>query len=195
VSGGSVAGAPAGTAGPGWAGGRLGGGRERRPLLRRLALDLSAVLVISGCLVVTDAVVTLVWQEPLTALIGSIRQSQLDQRLLSSQSAALSALDRQALATLRTPRRIAYLARRERQHAVTGEAIGRIRIPRIGVSLLVVQGTDTSSLEKGPGHYPSTSFPGLGQTMAIAGHRTTYQAPFRHLDALHPGDQIVVRMP
>jgi len=186
VSGRSVAGAPAS---------RLGGGRERRPLLRRLALDLSAVLMISGCLVVTDAVVTLVWQEPLTALIGSIRQSQLDQRLLNSQSAALSAVDRHALATLRTPRRIAYLARRERQHAVTGEAIGRIRIPRIGVSFLVVQGTDTSSLEKGPGHYPSTSFPGLGLTMAIAGHRTTYLAPFRHLDALHPGDQIVVRMP
>jgi sortase A len=156
---------------------------------------VSAVLLISGCLVVIDAVVTLLWQEPLTALIGSIRQGQIDQRLLTGQSTTLSAIDRQALASLRTPRRIAYLARRERRHAATGEAIGRIRIPRIGSSFLVVQGTDTTSLQKGPGHYPTTSFPGLGQTMAVAGHRTTYQAPFRHLDALRPGDQIVIRMP
>jgi sortase A len=185
VSGG-VAGAPAF---------RLGGGRERRPLLRRVALDLSAVLVISGCLVVIDAVVTLLWQEPLTALIGAIRQGQIDQRLLSSQNTSLSTVDRNALATLQTPRRIAYLARRERQHAVSGEAIGRIRIPRIGVSFLVVQGTDSTSLQKGPGHYPTTSLPGLGQTVAVAGHRTTYLAPFRRLDALRRGDQIMMRMP
>lgn len=192
---GGAAGAPAGTAGPGWPGGHLGGGRERRPLLRRLALDLSAVLVISGLLVVADAVVTLLWQEPLTALIGEIRQSQVDQRLLSDHNGSLSLVDRNALATLGTSRRIAFLARRERRHAVTGEALGRIRIPRIGANFLVVQGTDTGSLEKGPGHYPSTPLPGLGQTVAVAGHRTTYLAPFRHLDALRPGDQVVMRMP
>lgn len=183
---GGVAGAP---------GFHLGGGRERRPLLRRLALDLSAVLVISGLLVVADAVVTLLWQEPLTALIGEIRQSQVDQRLLSDQNGSLSLVDRNALATLGTSRRIAFLARRERRHAVIGEALGRIRIPRIGANFLLVQGTDTGSLEKGPGHYPSTPLPGLGQTVAVAGHRTTYLAPFRHLDALRPGDQVVMRMP
>jgi sortase A len=59
----------------------------------------------------------------------------------------------------------------------------------------VVQGTDYTSLEKGPGHYPSTAFPGLRQTVAIAGHRTTYLAPFRHIDALNPGDKIILKMP
>jgi sortase A len=58
-----------------------------------------------------------------------------------------------------------------------------------------VQGTDTASLEEGPGHYPATAFPGLGQTVAIAGHRTTYLAPFRHVNALEPGDPIVLTMP
>ena len=77
----------------------------------------------------------------------------------------------------------------------TGDAIGRITIPKIGASYDVVQGTDTSSLEKGPGHYPGTALPGLGQTVAIAGHRTTYLAPFRHIDALKPGDRIVLKMP
>jgi sortase A len=61
--------------------------------------------------------------------------------------------------------------------------------------MLFVQGTDPGSLEKGPGHYPSTALPGLGQTVAIAGHRTTYLAPFRHIDALRPGDRISLQMP
>ncbi len=59
----------------------------------------------------------------------------------------------------------------------------------------IVQGTDEATLEKGPGHYPATAFPGLGQTVAIAGHRTTYLAPFRNINALHTGDKIVLRMP
>jgi sortase A len=91
--------------------------------------------------------------------------------------------------------RMAYLARRERRRLAAGDAIGRIAIPKIGVSFQIVEGTETASLEKGPGHYPGTSLPGLGQTVAIAGHRTTYLAPFRHIDALRPGNRIVVTMP
>ena len=91
--------------------------------------------------------------------------------------------------------RVAYLARREQHQVTTGDAIGKIMISKIGASFDVIQGTDTSSLEKGPGHYPTTAFPGLGQTVAIAGHRTTYLAPFRHIDALAPGDRIMLRMP
>jgi sortase A len=91
--------------------------------------------------------------------------------------------------------RISYLARREQRQVGTGAAIGKIVINKIGASFDVVQGTDTSSLEKGPGHYPGTAFPGLGQTVAIAGHRTTYLAPFRHIDLLSPGDKIVLKMP
>src|SRR5438067_1549992 len=91
--------------------------------------------------------------------------------------------------------RLAFLARREQRQVPTGDAIGRILIHRIGASYDIVQGTDSSSLEKGPGHYPGTAFPGVGQTVAVAGHRTTYLAPFRHIDALKPGDPIVVKMP
>jgi sortase A len=68
-------------------------------------------------------------------------------------------------------------------------------IPRIGASYDVVQGTDTASLRKGPGHYPQTALPGLGRTVAIAGHRTTYLAPFRRVNELRPGDSIVLKMP
>jgi len=158
--------------------------------------DVSTVLIISGLLLLLDAGITLVWQEPLTAVIGAIKRGEIDQRYLSYRTAPLSRADRQALASITAVRqRIAYLARREQAQLATGDAVGRLRIPTIGVSYLIVQGTDEGSLQKGPGHYPSTSLPGLGQTVAIAGHRTTYLAPFRHIDTLRPGDRIVLRMP
>jgi sortase A len=161
---------------------------------RRLLRDISSVLIISGLLLLLDAAITLVWQEPLTALVATIKQGQINQRFV--RPARLSALDLRALRSIAaTDERIAYLARREEHEAGAGDAIGRIAIPRIGVSSEVVQGTDGGSLEKGPGHYPGTALPGLGQTVAIAGHRTTYLAPFRHIDALGPGNRIVLSMP
>jgi sortase A len=171
-------------------------GRGRPSVARRLLRDLSSVLIISGLLLLADAGVTLIWQEPLTAVIGSIRQGQIDRRLLSYRTAPLSALDRRSLQALAGVRqRIAYLARREQHQLILGDAVGRIVIPSIGADFTVVQGTDEGSLEKGPGHYPTSVLPGLGGTVAIAGHRTTYLAPFRHIDALRAGQRIVLRMP
>jgi sortase A len=158
--------------------------------------DISSVLIISGLLLVLDAGVTLVWQEPVTAVIGMIQRSQIDKQYLSFQTAPLTPVERHAISTLPKPEdRIAYLARRMQRQVSTGDAIGRITIPKIGASYIVVEGTDEASLEKGPGHYPATAFPGLGQTVGIAGHRTTYLAPFRHLDALQRGDRIALKMP
>jgi sortase A len=161
--------------------------------MRRLIRDVSSVLMIAGLLLVVDAGVTLIWQEPVTAVIALVKRGQIDQRYLQVR---LSGLDQHALAGLSTTQqRIAYLARREQRELTTGAAIGRIVISRIGASYEIVQGTDTGSLEQGPGHYPETSLPGLGETVGIAGHRTTYLAPFRHIDQLGPGDKIVVQMP
>ena len=132
----------------------------------------------------------------MTAVVALIKRNQIDKRFLSYHSAPLSQPDLRALGALRTmDQRISFLARREQRQVTTGAAIGRIVIKKIGASFDIVQGTDTASLEKGPGHYPGTAFPGLGQTVAIAGHRTTYLAPFRHIDSLAPGDRIVVKMP
>jgi sortase A len=164
--------------------------------MRRLIRDVSSVLIISGLLLVLDAGVTLIWQEPVTAVVALIKRSEIDKRFLSFKSVPLSLSDQHALRSLASvDQRISYLARREQRKVTTGAAIGRIVIGKIGASFDIIQGTDTSSLEKGPGHYPGTALPGLGQTVAIAGHRTTYLAPFRHIDALKPGDRIVLRMP
>jgi sortase A len=163
---------------------------------RRLIRDVSSVLMISGVLLLLDAGLTLVWQEPVTAVIGLIQRAGINKSFLNYATHPLSPTDTAVLGSLPSPqRRIAFLARREQQQVTTGAAIGSIHIPEIGVQFDVVQGTDTTSLEKGPGHYPSTSFPGLGQTVAIAGHRTTYLAPFRNINALHRGDKITLAMP
>jgi sortase A len=164
--------------------------------MRRLIRDISSVLIISGVLLVLDAGVTLIWQEPITAVVAMIKHGEINKRYLSYQSNPLTSADQHVLDSLRSmDARMAFLARRELSQVPTGAAVGRIVIGKIGISFDVVQGTDEASLEKGPGHYPSTALPGLGQTVAIAGHRTTYLAPFRHIDALRPGDRIVLHMP
>ena len=163
--------------------------------MRRLIRDISSVLILSGLLLVLDAGVTLVWQEPVTAAIGLVLRGQVNDRYLSYRTAPLSPVDRTVLTHLQThPERVAFLARQLDRQIRTGDAVGRILIPTIGAGYTVVQGTDELSLEKGPGHYPGTSLPGLGRTVAIAGHRTTYLAPFRRINELHPGARIVVRM-
>jgi sortase A len=74
----------------------------------------------------------------------------------------------------------------------TGEAVAIIRIPKIGVEKAVVEGTGVAALKQGPGHYPTTPMPGQPGNAAIAGHRTTYGAPFFRLDELQAGDLIQV---
>lgn len=164
--------------------------------MRRLIRDISSVLIIAGLLIVIDAGVTVAWQEPVTAVIATIERAHIDQRFLSFKTVPLTAAQRRALQSIsEMPAKIAYLARREATEVPAGAAIGRLVISKIGVSFDVIQGTDTRSLEKGPGHYPSTAFPGLGQTVAIAGHRTTYLAPFRNINELDQGDLIQLDMP
>lgn len=76
-----------------------------------------------------------------------------------------------------------------------GEPIGVISIPRIGLERVVVEGVSRANLKKGPGHYPGTPLPGQPGNAAIAGHRTTYGAPFNRIDELIPGDEINVSTP
>ena len=74
-----------------------------------------------------------------------------------------------------------------------GDPIAKIQIPRIDIDSVVVQGTSREELKKGPGHYPATPLPGQYGNAAIAGHRTTYGAPFNRLDELQKGDFILTQ--
>lgn len=73
-----------------------------------------------------------------------------------------------------------------------GEPVGIIEIPRIDLARVMVEGTSRADLKKGPGHYIGTPFPGQSGNVGIAGHRTTYGAPFNRIDELQPGDKIVL---
>jgi sortase A len=76
---------------------------------------------------------------------------------------------------------------------VEGDAMGHLRIPDIGVDKVVVEGVTLDDLKRGPGHYPDSPMPGQPGNAAIAGHRTTYGAPFNRIDELEAGDEILVR--
>lgn len=143
-----------------------------------------------------DAGLTVTWQEPVTALIAKLRQHQLGNDLDELAAARPTPTERRALSHLRTDRqRVAFLARSLRRRLEPGEAAGRIRIRKIDASFVIVKGTDPASLRKGPGIYDHTPFPGARGTTGIAGHRTTYLAPFRHIDRLGSGDDIEIDMP
>lgn len=130
-------------------------------------------MIVSGVLLIADAGVTILWQEPVSAFVAEREQAKLEQAFEDP----------------------VVKQRVIRRRPLTGDAIGKLEIPAIGVDEYVVEGTDTDHLRKGPGHYPDTPLPGGRGTVAIAGHRTTYGAPFRHLDELERGDRIVLDMP
>ncbi len=86
-------------------------------------------------------------------------------------------------------------AKRFRLSSDDGDAIARLRVPRLGVSIVVVNGTDASDLRRGPGRHRETFMPGEGELVYVAGHRTTYGAPFSDIDRLEAGDTISVELP
>lgn len=153
-------------------------------------------MLVVGLLLIAEVLVTLIWQEPFTALYAHGRQAQASRELQALDRAQLPASASAQLAQLKgSDARMAFLAQRLRQQTPGGHALGRIEIPHIGISFTFVQNTDESSLSKGPGHYADTVLPGEHGTVAIAGHRTTYLAPFRHIDSLRSGDRVLLNMP
>jgi sortase A len=162
---------------------------------RMLRPTLPALLIAAGALAVGDAAATVLWQEPVSALWAGRQQQQLEGEVARLDR---TLADRAPAAAILPPSpqvRMRALARTLEQTAAAGNPIGRLRIPSIGAQYVVVQGTGSGSLRRGPGHYLGTALPGEAGTVGIAGHRTTYGAPFRHLDALRRGDAIDVTMP
>jgi sortase A len=81
---------------------------------------------------------------------------------------------------------------RPKARPIPGGALGYIRIPRIGLDMVFVEGATAGPLKKGPGHYIGTPYPGQGGNVGIAGHRTTYLHPFWALNELKKGDKITL---
>jgi sortase A len=176
--------------------------------MHRLLRIFSTTLITAGLVILIDVGLTLVWKEPLSTIYGSIQQGKAEDQLAELEDRFPAADDlRAAAAAGSVEERVAILADRFESEVETGTGIGRIQVDAIGLDAVVVEGTDTASLQKGPGHYspsddPDTrargdgsAFPGQGETVGIAGHRTTYLAPFRELDQLEAGDEVILEMP
>jgi sortase A len=166
-----------------------------RSRARAVLRFIAAVLATTGALLLVDVAVTLLWQEPVSALVATRGQHELEDQLAT----ASRRFERSAQpGSASRPRARLDLARAARAYAAglrTGRAFGRIEMPALERSFVVAQGTDTATLRKGPGHYPRTRLPGQRGTVAVAGHRTTYGAPFADLDDLRRGARLVVTMP
>jgi sortase A len=155
---------------------------------------LGTALLIAGLLVLADVAVTMAWQEPVSALRGARAQHRLAGELRRLELAA-PVRGAASAARAAAPARLASAARNFGPTRRDGDAVAELRIPRIGLRAVVVRGTAPGDLREGPGLLDGTPLPGEHGTTAIAGHRTTYGAPFRHLDALRRGDAIAVRLP
>jgi sortase A len=164
--------------------------------MTRLLHILSVALITAGLVLFVEIGVTLLYEEPLSSIYASVQQGKAEDELSETEASFPSRATERAVDRIRNRKlRIAALARRFRNQVETGDAIGRLSAAGMDLDTIVVHGTDTASLEKGPGHFPETPFPGEGSTVGVAGHRTTYGAPFRNADSMERGDRIVLEMP
>ena len=155
---------------------------------------VGTILAVAGVLLLADVALTLAWREPVTWLLGRGDQSALSERLDEVDRSFGASIAGQ-LPERGTPEmRIALAAQAFADRVKTGEPIGRIAIPAIGQRSIMVEGTGQAELREGPGHYEPTSLPGQRGTVGIAGHRTTWEQPFRRINELEPGDSITVTM-
>jgi sortase A len=164
--------------------------------MRRLSRIAGTILAVAGLGMLVWVLVVWRWQDPFTALYTHWKQHQLAQAYERRFSEYEPAHLRQNEVSISARTKvIAREARLYRIHSGRGQAIGRIRVPRLHLNMILVNGTDHNSLRKGPGRDRRTYMPGEGQLVYIAGHRTTYLAPFAHIERLLSGDAVTLDVP
>jgi sortase A len=156
---------------------------------------LGTALAALGALLLLDVALTLAWREPVTWLLDRGGQPRLERRLATLDARFGATMARDLPARLSAGARMDAAAHALARRSRPGDPLGRLSIPAIGVRFVVVQGTGSGDLRFGPGHYQATALPGEQGVFGLAGHRTTHLQPFRSIDALRPGDRIVMTMP
>src|SRR5205807_1866052 len=161
--------------------------------MRRWVRIIGTALAVTGALVLVWAFVVWQWQDPFTAVYTLWKQHQLAGQYAKR---AASFRQRELSTSLAAERRdVAFEATRYRLETHDGEAIGKIIVPRMGINMIMVDGTDHETLKRGPGRDLRTYMPGQNRLVYIAGHRTTYLAPFSHIDDIRKGDYVRIEMP
>jgi sortase A len=152
-----------------------------------------SLLIVAGALTLAWVVLVWRWEDPLTALYTHFQQARLSSTYEKQAAAFRPRLGHGDLVSVQ--RQVASEARAYGRTLRTGEPVGRLLIGRIGLNMVVVQGTDHESLKKGPGHYVGSGLPGEGHLVYVAGHRTTYLAPFAAINDIRTGDYIRFELP
>jgi sortase A len=164
-------------------------------MVRRLIRLSGTLMVVAGSLVLVWALLVWRWQDPFTALYTHWQQRDLareyERRVEHFEELAPIRVSEKTP----SPLEIAAQARKYRLGLGEGDAVGRLRIPRLDLSMIVVNGTESATLKKGPARHKATFLPGEGKLIYIAGHRTTYSAPFSDIDKLEPGDRVRIELP
>ena len=161
--------------------------------MRRLVRILGTLMIVVGVGALAWAFTVWKWEDPLTATLNHFEQQRLaksfDRRIEEGRPAGTTPKPVDVRTTL--PRSAVQWRRSSKQ----GDPIARLRIPRLGLNEIVVNGTDTNTLKRGPGRYLGSAMPGEGELVYVAGHRTTYGAPFSKIDKLRKGDRVFVELP
>ncbi|HEU0304419.1 MAG TPA: class D sortase [Gaiellaceae bacterium] len=151
------------------------------------------VLAAAGLLAVAWALTVWQWQDPFTALYTAHQQQSLETEYRREVAAFVPPTA--GVSPAERKRDIRRVAARFRARLERGDAVGRLRVPRLGLDTIVVEGTDSATLTKGPGRYSKSYVPGEGKLVYIAGHRTTYGAPLARIDRLERGDELTIDLP
>ena len=167
----------------------------RRSVLRTIIRTVGTLLIVVGALLAAWAVLVWQWQDPFTALYTHIEQQHLATRYEHRAQAYEPPVKVHVADPARAAAAIARESRAYRLSLHTGDPVGRLQIGRLGLNMIVVQGTDHETLKKGPGHYVDSRLPGEGGLIYVAGHRTTYLAPFAHINDIRNGDYITFTLP
>jgi sortase A len=167
----------------------------------RVIRHISTLIIVIGLGLLAWTGTVYVWKDPFTTAYTTWQQrkleSSLEQAFETWQPVTRSRqVEPRPTKTFETkPVNVRREARAYRLTAESGDAVARLEIPRLDLNVVVVNGTDAGDLRRGPGRHLDSSMPGEGQLVYIAGHRTTFGAPFSHIDKLQRGDRIRVELP
>jgi sortase A len=161
----------------------------------RFARIAGTVLVVAGLGAGAWALVVWQWQDPFTALYTKYEQHKLASTFAHRFGDYRPPALRVPTSLPAEQARVKAEATAYRRALHEGQPVGRLIVPRLGLRMIVVNGTSHDDLTKGPGRELHTFMPGQDELVYIAGHRTTYLAPFAHIEKLRAGDRATFELP
>ena len=157
---------------------------------------LGTLILVIGLGVLAWSATVYLWKDPFTTAYTAYEQRKLETKLDQRFEQWIPRPKPGKNGEIRPSNAdVSREARRYRLASANGDAVARLEIPRLDLDAVIVNGTSSGDLRRGPGRHLETSMPGEGRLVYVAGHRTTYGAPFSDVDKLRRGDTILLELP